>query len=142
MPQDDWISVLKLATMWYFLEIRDLAIKQLTPILGAVDRIVFAKQYSVATWLRSGVAELARRVESLTLDEARKIGLETAIKIFRVREQANPYNRHGIYQNARIEGEFDEELREAEQGSAIYTRTTSVSEAMETPYYLERATFY
>ncbi|KAJ7212851.1 hypothetical protein C8J57DRAFT_1097070, partial [Mycena rebaudengoi] len=75
MPKDDWISVLKLSTLWYFIDARDLAIRQLTGMsLGSVERILLSRQYDVAPWLRSGYTELARREEGISLDDTEKIG--------------------------------------------------------------------
>ncbi|KAJ7655372.1 hypothetical protein B0H17DRAFT_377824 [Mycena rosella] len=74
-----WLSVLKLATLWHFLEIRNLAIEKLTlhaGWLGSIERILLAKQYDVSAWLRSGYTDLARRKEPISLEEAAKIGWE------------------------------------------------------------------
>ncbi|KAJ7631367.1 hypothetical protein DFH06DRAFT_1005234, partial [Mycena polygramma] len=61
MAKNDWISALKLSTLWYFLDARDLAIKQLNDRgdIGSVERILLARQYDVASWLRRGYTDLA-----------------------------------------------------------------------------------
>ncbi|KAJ7496813.1 hypothetical protein FB451DRAFT_1549850 [Mycena latifolia] len=87
----EWISVLKLANLWHFLEVRDLAIQQLTShaeSLDCIERILFARKYDVSAWLRSGYTDLARRKEPISLEEARKIGLEVALQIYQAREAA------------------------------------------------------
>ncbi|KAJ6481259.1 hypothetical protein C8R47DRAFT_594422 [Mycena vitilis] len=61
MAKDAWISVLKLSTLWYFLDARDLAIKQLNDRsdIGSIERILLARQYDVAPWFRRGYTDLA-----------------------------------------------------------------------------------
>ncbi|KAJ7189550.1 hypothetical protein GGX14DRAFT_59485, partial [Mycena pura] len=114
LDADEWMSVLKLATKWHFLQVRDLAIRQLGEhalSLSPVSRIVLGRQYDVSTWLRSGYIELARRKASITTEEATKIGLEVALEIFRLRETAmhstrdlNPYEK--IELGSLFEAEF------------------------------------
>jgi len=130
LTKDELVSALKLATMWYFLEIRDFAITKLTSTvtMDDIEKIVLGKKYSVTVWLRSGITALARRRKHLTLEEAGKIGLEPTVKIFQLREQSalssNSYI-HGSsspYDHVNIEAQFSGELKEAEQNSAVYRR--------------------
>ncbi|KAF7362330.1 hypothetical protein MVEN_00579600 [Mycena venus] len=89
LDNDEWISVLKLANLWDFIEVRNLAIQQLTSYagsLGCVERILFARQYDVSAWLRSGYIELTRRKAVITSEEAAKIGWEVALQISQLRE--------------------------------------------------------
>ncbi|KAJ7788782.1 hypothetical protein B0H14DRAFT_3575732, partial [Mycena olivaceomarginata] len=90
MPKDEWISVLKLSTQWYFLDARDLAIKQLNdrPEIGSVERILLARQYDVAAWLRMGYNDLAKRGEGISLEDAATIGWETTVRLYQTREAA------------------------------------------------------
>ncbi|KAJ7772029.1 hypothetical protein DFH07DRAFT_997847, partial [Mycena maculata] len=75
LSQDEWISVLKLSTMWLFSEARILAIRHLTGhSLDCIQRILLGRQYDVSEWLRSGYTELARRSTSISSEEANKIG--------------------------------------------------------------------
>ncbi|KAJ6456078.1 hypothetical protein C8R45DRAFT_1034843 [Mycena sanguinolenta] len=104
MPKDEWISVLKLSTQWYFLDARDLAIKQLDerPDIGSVERILLGRQYDVATWLRMGYNDLAKREEGISLEDAAKIGWETTVRLYQTREAAiksypgGPYARNAF----------------------------------------------
>ncbi|KAJ7509740.1 hypothetical protein B0H11DRAFT_1659872, partial [Mycena galericulata] len=89
MPKDDWISVLKLSTLWYFLEARDLAIQQLTnQVTDSVERILLARKYEVSAWLRIGYTDLARREEGISLVDAEKIGWKTTVQLYHSREAA------------------------------------------------------
>ncbi|KAJ7656478.1 hypothetical protein DFH06DRAFT_1199690 [Mycena polygramma] len=134
MAKDNWISVLKLSTLWYFLDARDLAIKQLNDRgdIGSVERILLARQYDVASWLRIGYTDLARREEGISLEDAEKIGWQTTVRLYQTREaaiksysQSYP-NRHyanqSRFQYADVEGTFQEDFRLAELASAAYAR--------------------
>ncbi|KAJ7157511.1 hypothetical protein C8R43DRAFT_400925 [Mycena crocata] len=141
MPKDDWISVLKLSTLWYFLDARDLAIRQLDAMgLSSVLRILLARQYDVANWLRTGYTELARREEGISLEDAAKIGWEATVRLYHTREtaiknwsssstyRANQYQgNQSRFQLADVEGTFREEFRRADAASAAYARPNSVS---------------
>ncbi|KAJ7718601.1 hypothetical protein DFH07DRAFT_700851, partial [Mycena maculata] len=87
LSKNEWISVLKLSTQWFFLDIRALAIENLsdTPI-DAIERIILAKRYDVVDWLQAGYSELVRRPDSLSLEEAAEIGLAATVQIFQTRE--------------------------------------------------------
>jgi hypothetical protein len=137
MVKEDWISVLKLSTLWYFLDARDLAIQQLNDRadIGSVERILLARQYDVATWLRMGYTDLARREEGISLEDAKKIGWETTVRLYQTREaaiksysQSYPNRGHfanqSRFQHADVEGTFREDFRLAELASAAYARRT------------------
>ncbi|TFL04320.1 hypothetical protein BDV98DRAFT_524359 [Pterulicium gracile] len=60
---EEWTSVLKLATMWGFKGIRDLAISNMEPLvtdLKATDKIALAYEYSVQTWFLDGFNALVQ----------------------------------------------------------------------------------
>ncbi|KAJ7314358.1 hypothetical protein DFH08DRAFT_716740, partial [Mycena albidolilacea] len=80
LMKDEWISVLKLSTQWRFLDARKLAIQQLQSRsdIESVERVVLARQYDVAAWLRIGYTELVQRRDVIYREEAEKIGWETA----------------------------------------------------------------
>jgi len=124
MTKDEWISVLKLSTQWYFLDTRDLAIKQLNKRsdVGSADRIVLARQYDVPDWLRTGYTDLARRNEEISPEDAQKIGWETAYQLGRVREMAMKRSGDWTYylQYADVDNTFGEEFRQAELASSAF----------------------
>ncbi|KAJ6618890.1 hypothetical protein B0H10DRAFT_1947289 [Mycena sp. CBHHK59/15] len=150
IPKDEWISVLKLATMWYFLDLRGLAIKRLAgQLTDSVERIVLARKYDVADWLRRGYTDLARREQGISADEAALLGWECAFRISQVREEAiksyssslsKPFHYYGQragspgyeycvddgytsashFHNANVETAFEDELRQAEKASTEY----------------------
>ncbi|KAJ7876096.1 hypothetical protein B0H14DRAFT_2283410, partial [Mycena olivaceomarginata] len=89
LSKDEWVSVLKLANLWDFIEVRNFAIEKLTLYAGSLDcieRILFARQFDVSAWLQSGYVELAQRKAFISSKEAEKIGWETALQICELRE--------------------------------------------------------
>ncbi|KAF8216987.1 hypothetical protein K438DRAFT_2007695 [Mycena galopus ATCC 62051] len=119
MTKDEWIAVLKLSTQWRFLEARNLALQQLhrrTDIQG-VERILLARQYDVAPWLRLGYRDLAKRADLISREEAEKIGWETAFLLSQVREKAW---KNGEDFDSALESTFGEEFRQAELDNAGY----------------------
>jgi hypothetical protein len=86
---DEWISVLKLSTMWDFLEMRELAINELSlwPI-DWITKIVLARQYKISQWLFAAYEGLAKRKEPISVAEAQQLGLTTVIRIVQIREES------------------------------------------------------
>ncbi|TFK26263.1 hypothetical protein FA15DRAFT_654439 [Coprinopsis marcescibilis] len=83
-----WISVLKVSTLWYFKGIRKLAIEQLDSFnLGPVERVCLGKQYNVSMWLLNGYDELVKRGAIIAMDDAKKIGLESAVQLYICRQE-------------------------------------------------------
>ncbi|KAJ7699040.1 hypothetical protein B0H17DRAFT_1049973, partial [Mycena rosella] len=113
MPKEEWVSVLRLSTLWRFFDACDLAIKQLTSIgLGSIEGILLSRQCDVAPWLCAGYSDLARCEEGISLEDAEKIGWETT------------YRNQGRFQQADVEGAFGEEFRRADLASAVYAHTS------------------
>ncbi len=94
LSADEWISVLKLTTMWQFPVLRKVAIDNLVPLLGgqdgdAVRWIGLARTYDVHEWMFPALDKLAQRREPLRLHEAELLGIATAVKMAEVRESRN-----------------------------------------------------
>ncbi|KAI6017086.1 hypothetical protein EDC04DRAFT_2745582 [Pisolithus marmoratus] len=49
--------------------------------IGAIDRVVLSQQYHITNWLLPTLNELARRPEPITLEEAKRMGIERATVI-------------------------------------------------------------
>lgn len=118
----EWISVLKLSTMWSFLKIRRLAIERVTSVastLPAVDRILLGRQHFIAPWVESGLEEIVTRKEKLTLPEASCLGLETTLRMGHLRERdhlSSPYYM-SVGGATAVEKEFAVELTELGEAS-------------------------
>ncbi|KAK7012715.1 hypothetical protein R3P38DRAFT_3018777 [Favolaschia claudopus] len=135
MTRNEWISVLKLSTQWNFLDARNLAIFHLhTDHIEPVERIMLARQYDVAPWLKIGYTDLAQQPERMTREEAEKIGWKTAFLLSQMREMAlEQAGRYSYAANVRSAGDFmaglfGEEVEQAEQASSRYS-TTAASRA-------------
>ena len=141
--EEEWISVLKLSTMWEFEEIRKVAIKELAKVVSVdlVRTVNLAKQYHIAAWLPEAYEGLIRRTEAISIAEAEQLGLSTAVRLFQIREKTiarlNPrtkqidpwgnrdtirtdnstrpfaFDRTGCVCSEDVRKEFAEELKEA-----------------------------
>ncbi|KIM82558.1 hypothetical protein PILCRDRAFT_820414 [Piloderma croceum F 1598] len=102
MNQDQWVSVLKLSTMWGFDEIRKKAIAELSKInMDTLDKVVLARSYSVGDWLYEGYTALVKREASLSFEEAERLGYEIAFRLCQRREAAfrkAGFNLHRSFQ--------------------------------------------
>ncbi|KAI0927742.1 hypothetical protein AcW1_005181 [Taiwanofungus camphoratus] len=84
---DQWKSVLNLADMWQFDEVRAAAISALAGSLkDPVQRIALAQRYGITSWLLPSLNQLAQRGEPLGLRDAEQIGIDFALRVASVRE--------------------------------------------------------
>ncbi|KDQ56434.1 hypothetical protein JAAARDRAFT_132540, partial [Jaapia argillacea MUCL 33604] len=83
---DEWTSVLRLASMWNFALIRELAIEQPSEVASPVDKVVLGRQYTVTQWLVPAFVDLAKRDTPLNLGEGRRLGMEDAILLGQIVE--------------------------------------------------------
>ncbi|KAH0830150.1 hypothetical protein J3R83DRAFT_1498 [Lanmaoa asiatica] len=84
-----WMPVLRLATLWGFDTIRKAAIDHLKVILSPASKIVIGKMYDLGfeSWLLPAMHEIVRRHKSISVEEARRLGLDMTVKLASVREQ-------------------------------------------------------
>ncbi|KAI6040611.1 hypothetical protein EDC04DRAFT_2566843 [Pisolithus marmoratus] len=90
LDQDQWISVLKLSTMWKFDELRKVAIQRLDqPFqpLNPVEKFVLASKYGIKQWILPALLVLAQRSEPISVEEGHRIGFDNALKLAAVREE-------------------------------------------------------
>ena len=90
LSQHQWTSVLKLSTMWEFDGPRNAAIRHLDSLehpIDPIDKVVLATQYEIKEWLLPALLKLAQRSEPISIEESRRIGLETTVKLASVREK-------------------------------------------------------
>ncbi|KAH6901053.1 hypothetical protein BKA70DRAFT_1569126 [Coprinopsis sp. MPI-PUGE-AT-0042] len=92
LTKDEWISVLKLSTLWLFDDPRKLAINHLSGIkMDAIDRICLAKEHRVYDWLLQGYEQVIERLlvsddpdgepMTLTTQEGTRIGMDVALEL-------------------------------------------------------------
>ncbi|KAI6141496.1 hypothetical protein BKA82DRAFT_161628 [Pisolithus tinctorius] len=90
LDRGQWISVLKLSTMWEFVGLRNAAIQHLdipSKPVDPIDKVVLALQYNVREWLLPAFLALAKRPTPISIEEGRCIGFENALKLALVREK-------------------------------------------------------
>ncbi|KAG5652689.1 hypothetical protein H0H81_004074 [Sphagnurus paluster] len=116
----DWAVILKLASQWMFSELRKLAITSLSSHSWMV-KVPLARAYGAREWLYSAYTDLASRGTSLTIDEARVLGLDATVILFAIREEPLQRNRHEYKrgreskgQNDPYENGVDEEFKDLE----------------------------
>ncbi|KAI0072574.1 hypothetical protein K474DRAFT_1700885 [Panus rudis PR-1116 ss-1] len=89
LTTEEWISVLKLATMWAFQAIRQTAIQSLATQLQTdpVEKINLAQAYNIREWLIPTLNSLAQRRDMITSAEAERLGMDYTLKLVQVRER-------------------------------------------------------
>lgn len=108
MGREEWISVLKLSTMWTFGKLRQSAIKWLGELnVNPVEKVMLARTYKVASLLVQGYKELIQRKEGPSVEEAKVLGYEAAIRLYEKRERQHHLKVSLV---ADIEKTFKEEL--------------------------------
>ena len=75
--------------MWRFANGLEKVYKKLMSVTDPVTKVLLYCQYDLdaETWLIPPVNELARRMSSLSEEEGRRLGVENAVKIAKIREQ-------------------------------------------------------
>lgn len=91
LEPSEWETVLRLANLWQFQALRKAAIAKLQPVIDGMTApcaIVMARRYHVDRWLVNAVEIMAKRPEPVSVQDVEIIGLEDALKVAHVREQA------------------------------------------------------
>lgn len=98
--------------MWEFRVFRKLAIKEMTAKgMDPVSKVMLGQRYKIPDWFRSGCLNLVTRAVAITVDEAEKIGLVTAIRLYQIRDGAVSQRRQLYEYPGYIEKVFTEELK-------------------------------
>lgn len=93
------IPAFRLANMWNFSELRAFLLPFAEKVLGDVDKIVFAREFGIDDWLTPAHVNLCQRPQSLTTEEATKLGVHSLLMISRMRER--PHQSKNL-----IEGQY------------------------------------
>lgn len=85
---DNWHCILRLAHLWGFPEVKNLAVRELQKLdLDTVDRIVLYRQYSIDEEVLVPLySDLCSRDEPITRQEAVKLGVKSILHILDARE--------------------------------------------------------
>ncbi|KAL4259018.1 hypothetical protein AB1N83_010720, partial [Pleurotus pulmonarius] len=86
-----WLSVLKLASLWGFSDLRQTAITNLSTneqrrVFTPIERLELGRQYKIAAWVEQGYKELVDRREKISEEEAERIGWKALLKLCHLRE--------------------------------------------------------
>ncbi|QRW12763.1 hypothetical protein RhiLY_11762 [Ceratobasidium sp. AG-Ba] len=88
LPFETYRLALVPSIKWEFAELRDTILKKLECTMGVVERLILAQELHVSSWKTSCLTELVTRSGGLTLDEGRRLGMETVIFVSGAREEA------------------------------------------------------
>ncbi|KAK0459194.1 uncharacterized protein EV420DRAFT_1538807 [Desarmillaria tabescens] len=82
--QDEWFSVLDLATRWRMADVRRMAILEITLLnsMKDVEQVVLGKEYAVVGWVRSGYWALTKRKTVVSTYSAKRLTLPTCLKVW------------------------------------------------------------
>ena len=85
---EDWAAILGLAHHWQFGEVKSLVVRELEKqIIPSIYKIVIYHRYDVDRGLLlPSYTDLVSREETLNMDEAKDLGLETSLMIMTARE--------------------------------------------------------
>ncbi|KAF5317085.1 hypothetical protein D9611_003653 [Ephemerocybe angulata] len=114
LSTSEWLIVLKLSTKWRFNGFRKMAISKLSPLSGTdpIEKVLLGNEFSVDAWLLSGYRELVNRDASISIAEAKQIGLDDAIKLCGLREDWKiPGRRNPILQGEEASERLDAEIK-------------------------------
>lgn len=89
------IPAFRLANKWGFADLRAYLMPLAEKVLDDVDKIAFASEFGIKSWLAPAHVRLCQRYEPLTLEEATKLGIPSFFLIFRMREQFRPQPNPG-----------------------------------------------
>ena len=124
MKTDEWLSILELAKMWYFMDIHALAVDDITTHpMDPVERIVLAREHYVIGWLETGYLELAQRTLAPSVEEVERIGYTSGTLVFHVREKriADPSG----FIESWVRTVFAEELEDLEKQNQNFMNSES-----------------
>ncbi|KAK0454520.1 hypothetical protein EV421DRAFT_421036 [Armillaria borealis] len=95
---DEWHTILRIASVWGFPEVKALAVRELEgKPMSLVDRIVLYQAYNVDPEILIPLyAKLCSRDEPLNKVESQKLGVETVVLVFHARERLRSSSRDGI----------------------------------------------
>ncbi|PIL33324.1 hypothetical protein GSI_04775 [Ganoderma sinense ZZ0214-1] len=87
LTQPQWVSVLRLSTMWFFKDIRTRAISELSKLVSTpAARIVLARTYNISGWTEPALCALAQQDAPLSAQDLEALGWDAAAKLVQIRE--------------------------------------------------------
>ncbi|KAK0241242.1 hypothetical protein EDD85DRAFT_764063 [Armillaria nabsnona] len=150
ISHEEWISILKLSTMWEMTEIRNTAISDILERqlkIDATERISLGQEYDVPALVTSGIVSLVNQRGGVSEEQTVILGFEMALRIQRIRVKllenrstSSLFSESNVRTVARDvflgERSFSEPVKEVEEFEAIEA-TTKIS-----PRRLKREILY
>ncbi|KAI5123823.1 hypothetical protein M0805_009115 [Coniferiporia weirii] len=94
---EKWSSILRLAHMWRFTKVKELAVREMDKLeMSPVDKAVMAREFEVdpaRKWLDTAYAALGARDAPLTKNEGLRLGLDVVLQLAEVRERIRERRR-------------------------------------------------
>jgi len=89
------MAILDLCTKWEIKDVKSLASRELSSMdLDPIEKIEFQQKNDLnAQWAYEAYISLCSRAGPLTVEEARRLGIEITVKIFTVREGLEKWGR-------------------------------------------------
>lgn len=86
---EEWTSILELANEWSFVEVKNLAVRELEKLeIDPIEKVYIYHRFNISRgYLVVSYASIVTRQGPLTLTEGRKLGLDTSLKIAEARER-------------------------------------------------------
>ncbi|KAG8683360.1 hypothetical protein FRC11_013652, partial [Ceratobasidium sp. 423] len=81
------VPAFRLANVFNFLELQAFLLPLAEENLNDVDKIVFAREFDIKEWVAPAHIRLCQRENPLNAEEARKLGVESVLILWRMREQ-------------------------------------------------------
>lgn len=142
VSKDEWISVLKISTLWRCLSLRDIAIHSLDSIppsfspfssqsipgtnLAPVERILLGRKYWISSWVEAGYTALVSN-GSVSDSEMEAIGAVESFKLMRIIQEApkSPFRPRLYGLNTTIKETFQAELCSIAAAGKTYSQAES-----------------
>ena len=86
---EEWTSILELANEWSFVEVKNLAVRELEKLeIDPIEKVYIYHRFNISrSYLVVSYAAIVTRQSPLNLVEGRKLGLDTSLKIAEGRER-------------------------------------------------------
>lgn len=86
LTQDEWLSALKLATVWEMADVRRMAITEITQLrsMEDIDKVVLGRKDAVVNWVISGYMGLTSRSGAVSIDDVSRLTLPTCLQLWEV----------------------------------------------------------
>ncbi|KAF8627772.1 hypothetical protein AX17_006137 [Amanita inopinata Kibby_2008] len=90
MTLEQWHVVLKLAALYEMIDVKALAVRNMTPLLQGLPSLQtnWAKKYDVKEWIVPGLNALTMRADPLSEEDIELIGLFYAANLMALREES------------------------------------------------------